>query len=112
MFSYDVIDEDTKEKMKMISFGDIVNATSNIQVQKEGNDNNSNNNNKIISEQEKYKSCKQDESQINNQISNINSGIDIEKKKQELKNQLDEFLNDNDENSDDDDDFQIEIKRG
>ena len=112
MFSYDVIDEDTKEKMKMISFGDIVNATSNIQVQKEGNNDNNSNNNKIVSEQEKYKSCKQDESQINNQISNINSGIDIEKKKQELKNQLDEFLNDNDENSDDDDDFQIEIKRG
>ena len=111
-FSYDVLDEDTKEKMKMISFGDIVNATANIQLQKEGSDDNTNSNKKIVTEQEKYKSCKQDESQINNQISNINSGIDIEKKKQELKNQLDEFLNDDEENSDDDDDVQIEIKRG
>ena len=48
---------------------------------------------------------------VSDNVSNINSGIDIEEKKKHLKNQLDEFLNSNDD-EDDGDDFEVEITKG
>ena len=46
---------------------------------------------------------------MSNEVSNINASIDVEQKKKMLKNQLDEFLNNED---DDEEDFQVEIKKG
>ena len=61
---------------------------------------------------DKYSSIKQQEQNTNDKFSNITSNLNIEEKKKMLKNQLDAFLNDDDENEDDEDDVQVEIKKG
>jgi hypothetical protein len=102
-FLYDKLDEDLLEKMKIISIDQLINKVNNtinkdnkLEKKSEEDDNN------------KYSSIKNDTiDKINNQISNINSNINIEEKKKEMKNQLDEFLNSNDDDENEDDEIQI-----
>lgn len=104
-FKYEKINEDMKEKMKAITLNDLINATKKI-VKEESKEN------RLISDKEKYSSCKMESNtNVSDNVSNINSGIDIEEKKKHLKNQLDEFLNSNDD-EDDGDDFEVEITKG
>ena len=102
-FLFDKLNEDLLENMKIISIDQLMNKVN--------NDINKDNELKKKSENDdnsKYSSIKNDtDNKINNQISNINSNINIEEKKKEMKNQLDEFLNSNDDDEENDDEIQI-----
>ena len=104
-YKYEKINEDMKEKMKAITLNDLIKATKSINKEESKE-------NILISDKEKYSSCKMESNtNVSDNVSNINSGIDIEEKKKHLKNQLDEFLNSNDD-EDDGDDFEVEITKG
>ena len=105
IYKYEKINEDMKEKMKAITLNDLIKATKSINKEESKE-------NILISDKEKYSSCKMESNtNVSDNVSNINSGIDIEEKKKHLKNQLDEFLNSNDD-EDDGDDFEVEITKG
>ena len=106
-FKYENLTPENLEKMKLISINELIqldntiNNTSKEEILKKSEENNN-----------KYTSIKQQEQNTNDKFSNITSNINIEEKKKMLKNQLDAFLNDDDENEDDEDDVQVEIKKG
>lgn len=100
-FVYDILDENTKVNMEKISFDKLIDLSKSAETEKKS---------EKESITDKYSSCKEEKSNVSGSISNISSSIDIEKKKQQLKNQLDDFLNDDDE--DENDEFEVEIKKG
>lgn len=103
IFKFDKLSEENKSKMKLISLDDLI-KVSTLQ-----NEDKKEQISPQLSDTEKYSSCKPQSSNVSNEVSNINASIDVEQKKKMLKNQLDEFLNNED---DDEEDFQVEIKKG
>lgn len=103
IFKFDKLSEENKSKMKLISLDDLI-KLSTLQ-----NEDKKEQISTQLSDTEKYSSCKAQSSNVSNEVSNINASIDVEQKKKMLKNQLDEFLNNED---DDEEDFQVEIKKG
>jgi vesicle coat complex subunit len=106
-FFYDSLDSETHSNLHKICLDDIINFKKAEELEKSGGQKNTtnSNNNQLLNNQ-KYSSVVQQDN-VNSSVQNFSGGIDVEETRKKLQNQLDDFLN----NEDDEDEYEVEIKR-
>ena len=104
LFFFDFIEEHIDENFFNISLDDIINARKN-----ENNFNGEETNVSTITDKEKFNAIKSQTEQVRNSVVNFDSKINIEETRNKFKNQLDNFLND--DNDQDEDEFEVEINK-
>jgi len=112
LFFFDFIEDHIDENFYSISLDDIINVRkSEAKTDKNSvnYDHVKSNEGKILTNQEKFKAVKSQEEKVKSTVENFDSKVNVEETRNTLKNKLDAFLNENDDQ--DEDEFEVEINK-
>jgi hypothetical protein len=98
-FVFDSLDKNVDPNFYKITLEDIINLKKTESLEK--------NEPKSVLNNDKYISVKK-QGNVNESVQNFDSGINVEEMKAKMKNQLDDFLN---KDEDDEDDYEVEINK-
>lgn len=108
LFYFDFIDSHIDENFFTICLDDIINLRKG-EMKIESGKNNTYEDGKNLTDKDKFQAVKSQEEKVKNTVVNFDSDLNIEEKRNKLKNQLDDFLND--DNDEEEDEFEVEISK-
>jgi len=109
LFFFDHIEDNIDEKFYSISLDDIINLRkSELKNEKENSDMEMIPKKDEITNLDKFQGVHRQDDKVKNTVENFDSKVNVEETRNKLKNQLDAFLNES--NEEDEDEFEVEIK--